>query len=192
MLSVLLTSIGLALPAGLNAWIPMLVLALSDRFSDQVELAQPFDFISSTPGIVLILLLLPVELVADKIPGVDHISDLVHSFIRPIVGAVLAAAVADASQDLNVYVAALLGLGGAGATHAVKMSTRPAITVSTGGLGNPIASSIEDALAGVSSLMAIFLPFMLLLLLPLLGISLFLTWRRLRQGSARLRSLARR
>lgn len=191
-LSVLLTSIGLALPAGLNAWIPMLILALSDRFTDQIELAEPYDFISSNPGIIIILLLLPIELVADKIPGVDHISDIIHTFVRPLVGAFMAAAVADASQDVNVYLAALLGVTGAGATHAVKMSTRPVITGSTGGVGNPIASMIEDAVAGLSSMIAIFLPFLLLILLPLLGFALVMTWRRLRRGSARLRAVANR
>lgn len=190
MLSVLLTTIGLALPAGLNAWIPILTLALADRFTSQITLAEPYDFISSTPGIILILLLLPIELVADKIPGVDHVSDLVHTFVRPVAGAFLGAAVADASQDLNVWIAALLGIGGAGATHAVKMSTRPVITVSTGGIGNPIASMIEDAAAAISSLIAVLVPFVLLLVLPALGLALMLTWRRLRRGSARLRGIA--
>jgi len=191
-LSVLLTTIGLALPAGLNAWIPLLALALADRLTNQIELAEPYDMISSTPGIIVILMLLPIELLADKLPGVDHVSDVIHTFIRPLVGAFIGAAVADASQDLNVYVAALLGLGGAASTHTAKMSTRPVITVSTGGVGNPIASMIEDLIATVASVIAIFLPFLLLLMLPALGILLYWAWRRLRRGSARLRSLAAR
>ncbi|CAN5335618.1 DUF4126 domain-containing protein [soil metagenome] len=192
MLTVLLTTLGLSLPAGLNAWIPLLILALSNRFSDQIDLTEPYDFISSTPGIIIILLLLPIELFADKIPGVDHISDIVHTAVRPVVGAVIAAGVADASQDLNVLAAAAIGLTGAGATHAVKMSARPVITVSTGGIGNPITSMIEDTIAAISALIAVFFPLVLLVLLPLLVLAMVTTWRRLKRGSARLRRLSPR
>jgi hypothetical protein len=191
-LTVLLTTLGLSLPAGLNAWIPLLILALSNRFSDQIDLTEPYDFISSTPGIIIILLLLPIELFADKIPGVDHISDIVHTAVRPVVGAVIAAGVADASQDLNVLAAAAIGLTGAGATHAVKMSARPVITVSTGGIGNPITSMIEDTIAAISALIAVFFPLVLLVLLPLLVLAMVTTWRRLKRGSARLRRLSPR
>lgn len=190
MLTVLLTTIGLALPAGLNAWIPLLILALSDRFTNQIELAEPYDFISSTPGIVIILLLLPIELIADKVPGVDHINDLIHTFIRPAVGAFVGASIADASQDFNTVAAALVGLVGAGATHAVKMSSRPVITVTTGGLGNPLASMVEDAIAGITAMIAVFVPILLILLLPVVCITMLMIWRRLRHGSARLRSLS--
>jgi hypothetical protein len=187
-LAALLSSLGLALPAGLNAWLPFLILALADRFSSAVELDAPFDVISSTPGIIVILLLLPIELVADKIPGIDHISDLAHTAIRPLAGAILAAAIADASGDVDAWIGAIIGLGGAGATHAVKMSTRPVITASTAGVGNPIASMFEDVIATVTSIVAIFLPFLLLLVLPVVGFLLYSTWRRMRRGSARLRA----
>lgn len=192
MLAALLSAIGLALPAGLNAWLPFLILALSDRFTTAIELQDPYSFISSNVGIVIILLLMPIELLADKVPGVDHVSDIVHTAIRPAAGAFLAAAVADASQDLNVWFAALVGVGGAGATHAVKMSTRPVITASTGGVGNPIASMIEDAAAVVSSLIAVFIPLLLILIIPLVGFGLYAAWKRLKRGSARLRAAASR
>ncbi len=190
MLAAILTSIGLALPAGLNAWIPLLVLALADRFTNQVNLASPFDFISSTPGIVIILLLLPIELIADKIPGIDHVSDIAHTFIRPVVGTVLAAAVADASGDLNMWLGAALGLGGASVAHAAKMSTRPVITVSTGGVGNPFVSMIEDVASAICSIVAIALPLLLLVVLPVLAWVMYATWKRFKRGSSRLRSLA--
>lgn len=192
MLAALLSSLGLALPAGLNAWLPFLILALADRFTSAVDLAEPYDFISSTPGIIIILLLLPIELVADKIPGLDHVSDIVHTAIRPVAGAILAAAVADASGDVDAWIGALIGITGAGATHAAKMSTRPVVTVSTGGVGNPIVSMIEDITAAVSSLVAVFLPLLLLIVLPVVGFLLYSTWRRMRRGSARLRSVVSR
>lgn len=192
MLAALLSSIGLALPAGLNATLPFLILALADRFTTAIDLQDPFSFMSSNVGIIIILLLMPIELLADKIPTVDHINDLVHTFIRPVAGAILAAAVADASQDLNLWFAALIGVGGAGATHAVKMATRPVITASTGGVGNPVASTIEDAAAIVSSLIAVFIPLLLILIIPLVSFGLYSAWKRLKRGSARLRAAANR
>lgn len=188
MLAALLSSLGLALPAGLNAWLPFLILALADRFSSVVDLAEPFDFISSTPGIIIILILLPIELIADKIPGLDHVSDMVHTAIRPVAGAILAAAIADASGDLDAWVGALVGVTGAGATHAAKMATRPVVTVSTGGVGNPVVSMVEDVVAAISSLVAVFLPLLLLIVLPAVGYMLYSTWKRMRRGSARLRA----
>lgn len=192
MLAAFLSSLGLALPAGLNAWIPFLILGLADRFTDQVELAEPFDFISSTPGLIIILLLLPIELIADKIPGVDHVSDVAHTFIRPLAGAILAAAVADASGDLDAWVGGIVGLSGAGVTHAAKMATRPVVTASTGGVGNPIVSLIEDVVSVVSSIIAIAIPLLLIILIPLLAFSLYATWKRFRRGSERLRAIVRR
>ena len=191
-LAALLSSLGLALPAGLNAWLPFLVLALADRFSSTIDLAAPYDFISSTPGIIIILLLLPIELIADKIPGLDHVSDLVHTAIRPVAGAILAAAVADASGDLDAWIGGLVGLTGAGVTHAAKMSVRPVVTVSTGGVGNPVVSLIEDVTAAISSLVAVFLPLLLLIVLPLFGYLLYATWKRMQRGSARMRAVVGR
>jgi hypothetical protein len=190
-LAAFLSSLGLALPAGLNAWPPFLILALADRYTSAIHLDAPFDVISSTPGLIVILLLLPIELIADKIPGADHVNDLAHTFIRPVAGAILAAAVADSSNDLNVWFAGLLGVGGAGAVHAMKMSTRPVITTSTAGVGNPIASMVEDLTATVTSIIAIFLPLLMLILIPLFGFALYDFWNRMRRGSARLRSLVR-
>lgn len=192
MLAALLSSLGLAFPAGLNAWLPFLILALADRFSSRIELNDPFAFISSTPGLIIILLLLPVELLVDKIPRADHISDLAHTAIRPVAGAILAASVADASSELNVWLASIIGLACAGATHATKMTTRPVITTSTSGVGNPIASMIEDAAAVVSSIVAVFVPLLLILVLPLTGFGLYSAWKRLARGSARLRAAVAR
>ncbi len=192
MLATLLSTLGLALPAGLNAWLPFLVLALADRYTTVVELVGPFNFISSTAGLIIILLLLPIELIADKIPGADHISDLVHAFIRPVAGAILAAAIADASGDVDAWFGAIVGGASAGAAHAAKMSTRPVITASTAGVGNPVASVIEDFIATLTSIVAVFLPLLLLVVLPLAVFGLYTLWQRLKRGSERLRAAVRR
>jgi len=188
----LLTGTGLATAAGLNAALPLVLLGALDRWTGLVSLPAGWEWLSNGWVLVILAVLLVVDVVADKIPGLDHVSDIVHTAIRPVAGAILAAAVADASGDLNVWLGGVIGLTGAGATHAAKMSTRPVITASTGGVGNPVVSMVEDFIATISSLVAVFLPLLLLVVLPLFGYFLYAIWKRMRRGSARLRAAASR
>jgi hypothetical protein len=185
-----LTGLGLAGPAGLNAYIPLLVLAIADRTTSRIDLAQPYDFISSTWGILILLALLTVELVVDKIPGIDHANDLLQSVVRPAAGAVLIMAVTNEQGVINPVVAMLLGLGTAGAVHAVKTVSRPAVTVSTAGAGNPIVSIIEDVVAIVASILAILLPIIAVLTFVLLAIFVYWSYARVRRYVRRTRSVS--
>ena len=183
MVAAFLTGLGLAVPAGLNAYIPLLVVAIAHRFTGGIELDAPYDLVSSNMGIGLIVLLLTVEIVVDKIPGLDHVNDLFHSVIRPPAGAALMMA-ATSSSDLNPVIALIVGLSFAGAIHGIKSATRPMVTVTTGGIGNPLVSTGEDGLAAITSVVAIFAPLLVVFpLLLLLGTSLW-TMRRLRQRAA--------
>jgi hypothetical protein len=182
-----LTGLGLAGPAGLNAYIPLLVLAIADRFTNQINLTQPYDFISSTWGILIILLLLTIEVVVDKIPGFDHANDLLQSVIRPATGAVMIMAVTNEQGVINPVVAMFLGLGTAGAVHAVKTVSRPAVTVSTAGAGNPIVSLIEDGVAIFASIMAILLPIVAVITFVVLAIFVYWSYSRVRRLVGRQR-----
>jgi len=191
----LLTGLGLAAPAGLNAYLPLLVLALAGRLSTSLTLQRPYDLLSSNWSLGILVLLLTVEIVVDKIPGLDHANDLLQSVVRPAAGAILAMAAATAAGPglagtggLNPVLAMLLGLVTAGAVHAAKAATRPAITLGTGGIGNPLVSIAEDTVAALTALVALVAP--LLVLLFLLGFLLFVVWavRRFRRhGGSPLR-----
>lgn len=175
----LLTGLGLAAPAGLNAYIPLLTLALADRLTNQVNLAAPFDVLSSTPVIILLIVLLTIEIVVDKVPGADHVNDIVQTFIRPAAGAILVLATTTQYVDLSPVLLAMLGILTAGAIHGAKATTRPVVTVGTAGVFNPLVSMGEDMLATVTSLLAIFVP-----LLAMLGIvaMLVLAWLGIRKA----------
>jgi hypothetical protein len=175
-----LTGLGLAPSAGLNAYIPLLIFALADRFTDRVTLDRPYDFISSTPGIAILLVLLSIELIADKVPGIDHANDLIQSAIRPGAGGILMMASTNQGDALNPVVAMIVGLLLAGGVHGVKATTRPAITVSTGGVGNPVISMIEDGIAAIVSIMAILVPIAAIALLIILGVLLWWLYRKIR------------
>jgi hypothetical protein len=173
-----LTGLGLAAPAGLNAYLPLLIVALAHRFTGGIVLDSPYDLISTNWGIALLLLLLTVELVVDKVPGVDHLNDLINSAIRPPAGAALMMA-STSDTDLNPVIALVIGLVIAGAVHAVKAATRPAITVTTGGMGNALVSFGEDMLAATTAIIAIAAPVLVVVALTVLAALLFWSSRRL-------------
>jgi Domain of unknown function (DUF4126) len=177
----LLTGLGLALPAGLNAYIPLLAVALADRYFGLLHLAAPYDMISSPAGIIVITILLFIELLADKIPLVDHVNDLINSVVRPGAGAVLVMASTGAVDSINPIVAMILGLVIAGSVHTVKASVRPTVTATTGGVGNPIVSAAEDGVAIVLTLMALLAPILILGVLLALAIIIISMFRRRRK-----------
>lgn len=177
----LLTGLGLAMPAGLNAYIPLLAVALADRYFGLLHLAAPYDIISSPLGIVVISILLVVELLADKIPLVDHINDLVNSVVRPSAGAVLVMSSTGAVESINPIFAMILGLVVAGSVHTLKASVRPTVTATTGGIGNPIVSAAEDGLAIVLTVVALLAPILIAGVLALLTYLMYRLVRRRRR-----------
>lgn len=183
-ISGLSAAFGLSGSAGLNAYIPLLVVALAARFplSDPlVKLQAPYDLLGSWWAIGLIAVLLVVEIVADKIPAVDTVNDGIQTFVRPAAGAILFAGSTNVVTDIHPILALGAGLLVAGGVHATKAAARPVVTVSTAGVGNPIVSTLEDIVALVVSLLAVVLPIIAaLLLLAMLITVVYLVrrWRR--------------
>lgn len=181
----LLTGLGLAGPAGLNAYIPLLTLALADRVTDKINLTGPFAVLSSTPVIILLIVLLTVEIIVDKVPGADHVNDVIQTFVRPAAGAILMMAATTNAVDLSPVVMAVLGILTAGTIHAAKATSRPAVTVGTGGVFNPVVSMGEDMLATVMSVAAIFVPVLAVLFLIILVVLAVWMFRKARKAIGR-------
>ncbi len=175
---------GLATSAGLNAYIPLLIVALVARFTDLIHLAEPYDLLTSWWVIGALAVLLVIEMLVDKVPAVDSINDVVQTFVRPAAGAVLFAANAGVINDLSPVLALLAGVLLAGTVHTTKAAARPIITASTAGTGNWLVSLLEDVAATFMSLLSIILPILMLfasILLIALGIRF---WRRRRRQKA--------
>lgn len=168
----------LAAAAGLNAFLPILGLALADRFTSKVDLPQPYNIISSVGGIAILLLLVTIDLIADKIPRVDHLNDLINSPIRPAAGMFLMMAAVSGKNEVHEIVAMFLGLLIAGAVHVYKTISRTRITVATNGLANPMVSLIEDGIAGITTLLAIAVPWIGLAVAIPAGIGLGWVYRK--------------
>jgi hypothetical protein len=164
------TAFGLSSAAGLNAYLPLLVVALLARYTDLITLSSPWDVLESPWVIGALAVLLLIEMLVDKIPAVDTVNDTIQTFIRPIAGAVLFALGSGAISDAHPVLAMLCGLLVAGGVHAVKATARPIITGATAGTLNPAVSLLEDVLALAMTILAILVPILGFLLLLLVVI----------------------
>ncbi|QDO89787.1 DUF4126 domain-containing protein [Ornithinimicrobium ciconiae] len=184
-----LTGAGLSAAAGLNAYIPFLIVALMARFSDVITLPEQFAWIESEWAIGGAAVLLLGEVVFDKIPVVDHINDAVGTFIRPASGGLIFAAT-QAAEDFeqgssfmadNPWIGVVLGIVTAGLVHTGKAVTRPVVNASTMGIGAPLVSTAEDTASVGLSIVAIFFPIIVFVLLILMLWGGIVLWRKARQ-----------
>ena len=181
-----LTGMGLSAAAGLNAYIPFLVVALIAKYTDFIVLPAAYGWMESWWAIGIGAALLLAEVVVDKVPAVDTVNDAVQTFIRPSMGGLLAAATAGAAELDNSawmaqhqWVGVLLGVVVAGLVHAGKTAARPAANVATLGVGAPVLSTVEDGASLSLSLIALFVPVLVVVvLLAVLAALGRLVWRR--------------
>lgn len=173
------TAFGLSASAGLNAYLPLLIVALTARYTDMLHLNEPWDVLTNWWVIGTLAILLLIEMLVDKVPAVDTINDFIQTIGRPAAGAVLFAAGSGAVGEVHPVLAIIAGLILAGGVHVVKSAARPAVTATTGGMGNWLVSIIEDILALIGSILAILMPLIVVLLIA--AMILTLLWRRNRQ-----------
>jgi uncharacterized membrane protein len=171
-----LTGMGLSAAAGLNAYIPFLVVALIARFTDIITLPQSYAWIESWWAIGIGAVLLLAEVVLDKIPAVDTVNDTIQTFIRPSMGGLIFAATQSAESldqsawmQQNPWVGIILGVVVSGLVHTGKMAARPVLNTGTVGTAAPVVSTVEDGASVGLSLIAIFLPILVILALALMA-----------------------
>lgn len=148
---------GLSASAGLNAYIPLLIVAVAARM-EWLSLGEPYSLLASWPVLAVLVVLLAVEMLVDKVPAVDTVNDVIQTFIRPAAGAVMFASNADVITDINPALAAVAGILLAGSVHTTKAVARPMVTGATVGTGNWAVSIFEDIVAFITSILALFLP----------------------------------
>ena len=175
LLTGIFTAFGLSASAGLNAYIPLLLVGLIGRYTELMKLNAPWDTLSN-PWIILMLSgLVIVEMLADKLPAVNHVNDLIQTLIRPAAGAVAFAASANVVTDVSPVLALACGLLVAGSVHVAKAgAVRPMVTATTGGAGNIPVSIAEDIVSTVLSIVAIVLPILVGTLMVVLAA--FIIW----------------
>jgi hypothetical protein len=111
-----------------------------------------------------------IEMLADKIPAVNHINDLIQTVIRPTAGAIAFAASANVVTDVSPVLALAAGLLISGTVHVAKAGVmRPIVTATTGGAANTPVSIAEDVTSTVLSIVSILIPVIVGTLIVVLG-----------------------
>ena len=116
------TAFGLSASAGLNAYIPLLVVGVTAHYTDWITLSNPWDLLANPWVLIVLGILVIIEMLADKIPAVNHINDVIQTLVRPAAGAIAFAASANVITDISPVLALICGLLVAGA----YMLSRPA------------------------------------------------------------------
>ena len=179
-----LTGAGLAASAGLNAWIPLLVIGLLNRFTDLITLPHGWAWLSNGWVLLILAVLLGVEVVADKVPVLDSVNDAIHTVIRPTAGGIAFGASSESQtvtvtdpgsffhshQWIPIASGALIAL----CLHGVKATVRPVANTVTVGTAAPVLSTVEDIFSTVMSVIAVVIPILVIGCLALLG---FAVWR---------------
>ena len=156
-ISTLAIAMGASWVSGINLYAAVATLGLLSRFAS-LKLPGELEVLTSWWVIGIALFLFVVEFIADKIQVVDSVWDVIHTFIRIPVGAVLAAtAFGDFDKSVQV-IAFLLGGGLALSSHGTKAAARLAINASPEPVSNVVVSLFEDVLAIGSILLAVLLP----------------------------------
>lgn len=176
LLTGIFTAFGLSASAGLNAYIPLLMVGLLAKYTNLLTLNQPWDTLANPWIILLLCVLVIIEMLADKIPAVNHINDAIQTFIRPAAGAIAFAASANVVTDMSPILALASGLLVAGTVHVTKSGVvRPIVTATTGGTANVPVSIAEDVISTVLSILAVVIPIIIGTLLVV--IASFIIWR---------------
>jgi uncharacterized membrane protein len=187
-----LTGMGRSAAAGFNAYIPFLIVALIAKFTDVIVLPASYSWMESWWAIGIGTILLIAEITLDKIPAIDTVNDTIQTVIRPAMGGVIFAAMQAAENfesgpwmQENAWVGIVLGIVMALIVHSGKMAARPVINAGTLGAGAPVASTVEDGASVGLSLIAIFLPILVLAVLALLIWFFVWIWLRMRRRGRR-------
>jgi hypothetical protein len=189
----LLTGFGLATAAGLNAYIPLLALGLLSRFTDLVALPHGWTWLENGWVMTIVAVLLVVEVVADKIPALDSINDVIQTFVRPTAGGIVfgsgtaaqTSAVTDpgAFAQSGQWIPVAIGVVTALVVSLTKSAVRPAANVATAGVAAPTLSTIEDATSIGLVFLAVLVPVLVLVVFAVLVWGLVKLLRR-RRGKA--------
>ena len=162
------TPYGLALASGVDAYIPLLFFAICVRFLHLFKINPNLAFVTQDWFLIALVILALTDLFADKIPIVDHIWDAIHTVVRPVAGAMVAAAASTDQTSGAAFVVPLI-LGGtlAGMAHTTKTATRLASTATTAGIANVGLSIAEDIMVVIATLLSLFAPIVMVIVVVL-------------------------
>jgi hypothetical protein len=157
--------IGLSAACGFRVFVPLLVMSIASM-SGHLTLAHGFAWIGTYPALISFSIATGLEITGYYLPWLDHLLDTIATPAAIVAGTIVtASAVGDMSPFLKWTLAVIAGGGAAGLVQGATVMTRAASGVTTGGLANPVISTIELAGATITSVLAVVAPIAALLLI---------------------------
>lgn len=185
-----LLGLSLSASAGLNAFLPLLMVAVAGRFHlAGIDLSGSFAWLGTDLAIIVLAVATVLEIIGDKIPAVDHALHSVGLVVRPVAGWLAAASVlGGADPAVAAVVGLIIGAPTALTFHAAKASTRTVSSATTLGIANPFLSAFEDFLSFAVSLTGFIVP----VLVPIvLGVLVWFFWKLAKKARGAVATLRR-
>jgi Domain of unknown function (DUF4126) len=162
--------IGLSAACGFRVFVPLLVMNIAS-LSGHLSLAPGFQWIGTYPALLTFSVATAIEIAGYYIPWVDHALDTIATPAAVVAGTVITASmVTGMSPMLKWTLAIIAGGGAAGLVQGATVVTRAASTATTGGLGNPLVATIELAGAVITSIAAMLVPVLVVIVFALVFI----------------------
>lgn len=160
LLTAVLIGIGLSAACGFRVFVPLFGVSIAAH-AGYLPLSHDFSWLGSTPALLALSLATIIEIAAYSVPYIDHMMDAITTPAALIAGTLLMASqLSEVSPFLRWSLAIIAGGGAAGLVQAGSVFARSSATILTGGLGNLVVALLEFGGAVVTTLMAIFVPFL--------------------------------
>jgi hypothetical protein len=170
--------IGLAAACGFRVFVPFLVLGIAARMG-HVPLSGGFEWLSSLPALIVLGTATIVEIGAYYIPWLDHTLDTIATPTAVLAGVIATAAVVgDMPAVVRWGLAIVAGGGVAGTVQGATVLTRLKSGAVTAGFGNPVVASVELAGSVLTSVLAIVVPLLAVLLIVGMLVLMYRTTRK--------------
>lgn len=154
-----LAGVGLAIPCGLNAYLPLLLLSGLARVHHTTTVNSPFDFLATWPAVIILALLVGVEVSLSKLPSITRLHNTFNLIVQPLAGGIAFAAVTNPDKMPQVL-GFVIGVALAAAMHLVQNDLHPALVASskTWQMFEPVISLLQDGIAFMLALLTLFVP----------------------------------
>ncbi|MFD0861523.1 DUF4126 domain-containing protein [Sungkyunkwania multivorans] len=177
--------VGLAASVGFRVFVPLFALSLAG-FYDVIPLNDSWEWVGSLAAVIALGVATIVEIFAYYIPWVDNLLDTIAVPLAAIAGtAVVVATAADLDPVVTWALAIIAGGGTATAIKGTTSAARLTSTATTGGVANPVVSTVETATASVMSVASIFVPIIAIILVVLIAILFRKVYRKIRPKKVR-------
>lgn len=178
--------IGLAAAAGFRVFLPLLALSLA-AFFDYLPLNEGWQWLGSTPALILLATASVIEIFAYYIPWVDNALDVIAVPLATIAGIAMFFATTADFDPLFTWSLALIGGGGTATLVAgTTAAGRAASSATTAGFANPVFSTLETGTSILITILALILP---ILAAVLVVIIIYVLIRRYKKRKANRKNL---